>query len=64
MAEFTHANTKKKVLLLPTNVFTVYASDDKSTHIVSISGTLLPAKESLEEVRQELEQALNGQEKK
>jgi hypothetical protein len=64
MVEFTHANNKKKVLLLPTNVFTVYYSDEsKSTHIVSHSGTLFPALESLEEVRREIESALGGQEK-
>jgi hypothetical protein len=64
MVEFTHANNKKRVLLLPLTVFTVYFSDEaKCTHIVSHSGTLFPALESPEEVRREIESALSGQEK-
>ena len=63
MLEFTHANNERKILLLPTSVFTVYASEDKSTHIISIAGTLAPVKESVDQVRREIEQALNGQEK-
>ena len=61
MCEFTHANNKAKVFMLPTSVFTVYFSEaSKCTHIVSVSGTLFPAVESVEQVRREIEQALGA----
>jgi len=61
MVEFTHANLNKRVLVVPTNVFTVYFGDaDKSTHIVSVAGTVFPVTESVEEVRRAIEEALGA----
>lgn len=56
--EITHANNGKKLFIVPSHVYAVYLGEDKSTHVVSHSGTWLPARESVEEVKQALSKAL------
>lgn len=58
-AEFTHANTRRKIFLNPNQVWSVYASEtDKTTHIVAYTGTFCPVLESVDEVKRELLNAL------
>lgn len=61
LVEFTHANNGKKILLNPLTCHLIYLGEDKSTHITSNAGILAPVKESVEEVRREIQNAL-GQE--
>lgn len=57
--EITHANNGRRIFLVPNLVYAIYYSDaDKSTHVVSNSGTFMPAKESVEELKAALSKAL------
>lgn len=58
-AELTHANTKKRVFVLPGQVLAVYHSEANAcTHIISSAGTVIPVTESVEKTTREIINAL------
>ncbi len=57
----THAKKNQEVLIVPTQIFYVEADPrDKSTHVISPYGAILPVKESVEEVTEKIKHALGG----
>lgn len=60
-AVLTHAKKDRQVFLVPAQVFYVEEDDrDKSTHIISPYGAILPVKETVEAVKSEIKRALGG----
>lgn len=60
-ASLTQANTNREVLIVPAQVF--YLEHDekvKQTHVISVWGAIIPVKESVEEVKRILTEAVQG----
>jgi hypothetical protein len=60
-ASLTHANKGQEVLVVPTQIFYVEHDERvKQTHVISVWGAILPVKESVEEVKRRLNEAIQG----